>query len=342
MHVGTDGQVVQEPSTAAHREREAGQRFVREPATNGDLVRRGRDRRPGKELVPGSKPGGWWSHGGVFRVLAGPRVDRLRRLGLYQTALRLRDERALARTPRTHCDPRNACAALDLGAIFGAADPRLWGYVSGRIDAAGLEGNFGGVLPSERRAISALVAYLQPKNVLEIGTHVGSSTIAIAATLAGSDARITTVDVRDVNDPQTRPWAHYGARSAPAEIVRGEAPVAFVTSASIRFLASSEEHYDLILLDGDHSAATVYREVPLALSRLAPGGVLLMHDYFPGGRQLWPDGEMILGPYLAVDRHISEGAQIRDVPFGQLPWPTKLTSHATSLAVILRSPQSAP
>ena len=34
---------------------------------------------------------------------------------------------------------------------------------------------------------------------------------------------------------------------------------------------------------------TVYREVPLALGLLKPGGIILLHDFYPGARPLWSD-----------------------------------------------------
>ncbi|MGZ3585163.1 MAG: class I SAM-dependent methyltransferase, partial [Ktedonobacterales bacterium] len=99
------------------------------------------------------------------------------------------------------------------------------------------------------------------------------STLTLAATLASTNARITTVDIADVHDPVAREWEKYGAPRSPAEIVRGLAPVTFVVGDSLSYLARAGEQYDFIFLDGSHLAATVY-ELPLALQRLAPGGVV--------------------------------------------------------------------
>ncbi len=207
--------------------------------------------------------------------------------------------------------------------------------MSKRIEQAGLGHNDGGVNPGDRRAISAIVAHRLPETVLEIGTHVGSSTLTLAATLDHIGSRIKTVDIADVNDARTRPWARYGAPHSPAEIVRGLAPVEFFVDSSLSYLADTDERYDFIFLDGDHSAATVYQELPLALSRLRRGGVILMHDYFPQGRRLWDEGELILGPFLAVRRLLKEGWPINVLPLGELPWPTKLGRNVTSLALVL-------
>ncbi len=69
---------------------------------------------------------------------------------------------------------------------------------------------------------------------------------------------------------------------------------------------------------------------------LNEGGVILLHDFFPGMRSLWPDGAMLPGPALAVERLRSEGAGVEALPLGELPWPTKLGSNVTSLALLSR------
>lgn len=67
----------------------------------------------------------------------------------------------------------------------------------------------------------------------------------------------------------------------------------------------------MIFLDGDHSAEVVYQEIPLALRRLEPPGLIMLHDYFPDQRPLWPGREPVVGPNLGVGRIVSEGAGLR-------------------------------
>jgi predicted O-methyltransferase YrrM len=202
-----------------------------------------------------------------------------------------------------------------------------------------------GVNSGDRRAIFYLIDFFKPTKVLEIGTHVGASTIHIALALFGKDYQkddkfLTTVDIHDVNDPKTKPWVSFGSKHSPVEMITnmgyGEA-VDFVTMKSLDFLKSSNEKYDFIFLDGDHSATTVYQEVPAALELLNPGGVILLHDYFPDMESLWDNARIIRGPYLAVDRLIKEGADFKAIPLGALPWPTKRGSNVTSLALLSKS-----
>jgi predicted O-methyltransferase YrrM len=102
-------------------------------------------------------------------------------------------------------------------------------------------------------------------------------------------------------------------------------------------LREEGEPYDLIFLDGDHRLKTVVAESPAALRRLRPGGFLLLHDFFPGLRPLWPDGKVIEGPQLAVRRLQRAGWRIDVRPLGDLPWPTKLGTARTSLALLGRA-----
>ena len=181
--------------------------------------------------------------------------------------------------------------------------------------------------------------------MLEIGTHIGASTLHIAAALSAAagegcaPGKLVSVDINDVNSTKTRPWLKYGSAMSPAEMMREmkfDSFVNFITRDSYDFLVSCEDRFDFIFLDGDHAAGTVYQEVPAALKLLKPGGIILLHDYFPGLDPLWSNGSLIPGPFLAIERLRSEGARLHVLPLGELPWQTKLGSHVTSLALLLR------
>jgi predicted O-methyltransferase YrrM len=219
-----------------------------------------------------------------------------------------------------------------------------WNAVEPELRALAITDRSGGVNPGDRRAIFHLLRGLRARSVLEVGTHIGASTVHAVAALRltrGEDPAgisLTTVDISDVNDPVGRPWIKHGSTYAPREMVAkmgAEGWVSFVTSPSLLFLSTCEQRFDLVFLDGDHAADTVYREIPAALRVLRPGGVILLHDYFPGGAPLWSNGVVLPGPWLATERLRAEGAPIRILPLGELPWPTKLNSSVTSLALLV-------
>ena len=202
----------------------------------------------------------------------------------------------------------------------------------------------GGVNPGDRRALFYLVSALRPKNVLEIGTHVGASTIHIAAALESNygevgTGRLVTVDIEDVNDSPTAAWKVAGLPLSARhriERLKGRADVTFVTATSLDFLARSNDRFDCIFLDGDHSADAVFAELVRAPSRLNPGSVIILHDFFPDHRPLWSDGRVDHGPVGATERLRQMGAAVEVLPLGALPWPTKFDSSVTSLAVVTK------
>jgi predicted O-methyltransferase YrrM len=156
----------------------------------------------------------------------------------------------------------------------------------------------------------------------------------------GIEATLFTADIQDVNDPVARPWLKHRSARSPRAMVEALGCgdfVRFEVTPSLRRLARDDRRYGLIFLDGSHDADMVYQEIPLALRRLEQPGLIVLHDYFPGGRPLWPSSPPILGPDLAIGRLIAEGAGLRAVPLGDLPWPTKLGTHTTSLAVLSRA-----
>ncbi|HEX2217204.1 MAG TPA: class I SAM-dependent methyltransferase [Gemmatimonadales bacterium] len=170
----------------------------------------------------------------------------------------------------------------------------------------------------------------------------GASTVHLAAGLADAhpgpaERRLLTVDIKDVNHPETAAWRSFQLPQSPGDAMRRlgyDRLVEFRIGRSLEVLGESDERYDLIFLDGDHRLETVAAEIPLALARLRAGGLLLLHDFFPALRPLWPDGKVIDGPQRAVHRLQRAGWPIEVLPLGELPWPTKLGTSRTSLALL--------
>lgn len=197
-----------------------------------------------------------------------------------------------------------------------------------------------GVNPGDRRALYYLVSAFKPENLLEIGTHIGASTIFFAETLRRNSptAHMTTVDIMDVNQQQG-PWKKCGLKMTPRDYLHHlnlADRVTFCAMSSAHFLQTTGERFDFIFLDGDHAASTVYNEISWALRLLSPGGVILLHDFYPDAQPLFHDRNIIPGPFMAVDRIIKENPSITVTPLGQLPWETKQGLKTTSLALLTR------
>ncbi|MBN2492010.1 MAG: class I SAM-dependent methyltransferase [Planctomycetes bacterium] len=260
--------------------------------------------------------------------------------------IRLRKElEQLGRAQRAECRPDNLRSErqISLSDIFASRDIHdIWLESEKEIKTFRIPDGTGGVNPGDRRAIYYLVSALKPVSVLEIGTHIGASTIHIASALrnsSGKNANLTTVDIVDVNSPIEKPWLRYGATHSPMEMTDGlghGALVHFVTDTSLNCAAHCQSTFDFIFVDGDHSAATVYQEIAVALSLLRRNGVILLHDYFPDMKPLWSNGSVIPGPFLATEKLRGEGVKVTVLPLGALPWPTKLESRVTSLGLLVK------
>jgi predicted O-methyltransferase YrrM len=253
------------------------------------------------------------------------------------------DDRALREQPKLPFDGTNLrpSSRIDLAAAMNDATIGV-AFTEDHTKIAKAYGAgeiFGGVNPGDRRALYHLIAHFQPKQLLEIGTHVGASTVYIASALRRfvDGGQLTTADIADVNGPKAA-WKSLGLPAPPARYISdlGLAGITtFVTKPAAEMLQTAER-YDLIFLDGDHSPRAVYREVSAALNVLSPPGLILLHDFYPSGKPLTPDGGVIRGPSTAADRINGEAEGLVFIPLGNLPWQTKGGGNATSLALVAK------
>lgn len=251
--------------------------------------------------------------------------------------------------PKEKLDAKNLIheQEVNLSEILNSKEiTNFWEQSKKEIDAFEIPDGTGGVNPGDRKALYYLLCHFKPKSILEVGTHIGASTLHIASALyktqvkQGQHVDFTTVDIRDVNCTKEKPWLNYGTKFSPLEMIAKFGYDQFTTfkaGMSLDLIKTTSETFDFIFLDGDHSGGTVYQEIPAALNILNKNGVILLHDYFPNMKPLWSNGSLVEGPYLATERLINEGANIKVIPLGNLPWPTKLGTNITSLALLVRA-----
>jgi len=267
-----------------------------------------------------------------------------------ETSIRIRRHtKRLMSVPSLQCDAAKLRSARETDPqemLRSSSAERLWHNFRDRLAAFAIPDGTGGVNPGERQAIFYLISALKPSSVLEVGTHIGASTVHISSALAATQeqtrkpVRLVSVDISDVNDGQAKPWLKHGGTKSPKQMIRElghEGFVEFVVDSSLNYLERSANRFDFIFLDGDHAPDVVYKEIPAALKVLNENGVILLHDYYPDMKPLWSVDSVIPGPFLATRRLATEGADLVVIPFGSLPWPTKLQSNASNLALVLRA-----
>lgn len=146
--------------------------------------------------------------------------------------------------------------------------------------------------PLELFCLGALVRSSGARNIFEIGTFEGTTTLQLALNTP-ADAAIWTLDLpADAVDrtrypvlPQERP---YILKSAPGGRFRGTAEATkirqLVGDSATFPLGPYEGRMDLVVVDGSHALDYVRSDSAHALALARPGGWIVWHDY-----GVWPD-----------------------------------------------------
>lgn len=177
-----------------------------------------------------------------------------------------------------------------------------------------------------------LIAQLRPRRVLEIGCYEGRATTYFIGGLASQGLQLTCIDT----------WA--GGGDLPSEQMIGvesrfDHNVALAIEqagtphlvdvykvkqrsarALARLIAEGFQPFDLIYVDGSHTAPDVLTDAVLAFQLLRPGGAMVFDDYRwqfePQGRQ-----DALNMPKPAIDAFINLNMrELVAMPFGHGNW----------------------
>lgn len=145
-----------------------------------------------------------------------------------------------------------------------------------------------GMLPlTELVVLAALCKYLQPKRALEIGTHKGSSALAMAMHTP-PEAEIFTLDLPSWDATTMYPVDNGEITGKPfsiGDLYRGTAyekkiRQLYGDSAGFDFEALRNA-IDLVFIDGSHTYENVKIDTQNAWEVLRRGGVIIWDDYHP-------------------------------------------------------------
>ena len=161
--------------------------------------------------------------------------------------------------------------------------------------------------PETARLLAVLIRALAPRQLLEIGTSNGYSTLWLADAARDVGAAVVSVDVDAERSAQA------GVNLAAAGLA--EFVELRVEDAALTLATAPAETYDLILLDAERDAYTAY----------------------------WPDIARVLGPHglLAVDNAISHAADLEafeDLISSDDRFIHALCPTGAGLLVLTRSP----
>ena len=129
-----------------------------------------------------------------------------------------------------------------------------------------LSGHFQG------RFLSMISKMIRPKNVLEIGTYTGYSSLCILEGLA-ENGKITTIDCNEELEDIVRDYIEKAKATEKIEYLIGDA---------MQIIPSLKEEYDLIFIDADKENYVNYYH--LVFDKLKIGGFIITDNVLWSGK----------------------------------------------------------
>lgn len=144
--------------------------------------------------------------------------------------------------------------------------------------------------------LNKTIGYSQrPTHILEIGAYEGCSTIFFAENLCQHpESSITTVDYWPNKDEVQKTFHQNISLCSNSEKIKLLNMPSLVALSSL--IKDHRNHFDLIYIDGSHTAADVITDAVLSYALAKPNGIIMFDDY------LWrPERSLTQRPKLAID-----------------------------------------
>jgi predicted O-methyltransferase YrrM len=151
---------------------------------------------------------------------------------------------------------------------------RIMSLIRGRTPDFGI---FTHLTPDEIQRLSDLSGGLPGhSNIVEIGSYLGASSLALAHGARRTHSSVFCVDTwanEGMSEGERDTWPEF-----QKNIERDRDCITPLRGRSVDIASIFEGNIDLLFLDGDHSWEGVRRDLASWAPKLKPGGWLLMHD----------------------------------------------------------------
>jgi predicted O-methyltransferase YrrM len=121
--------------------------------------------------------------------------------------------------------------------------------------------------------VAAMARHHQARELFEIGTYLGRTTYHL--TYASEGAVVTTVNLPPEADPTWGPYQQIYFRGRP----RAEQIRQVWADSTMLDTTPYRGRMNFVFVDGDHSYEAVKADTRTAFDVLAPGGIIVWHDY---------------------------------------------------------------
>ena len=146
--------------------------------------------------------------------------------------------------------------------------------------------------PVRYRQLIDIARQKRPRRVLEIGTWNGRRAIDINSAVPGGieyvgfDLFEFANDKTDAEEKNVKP--HHGVNGVLQRLMAGGVNVEGLHVGNTRdslpkYVETNPEKFDLIFIDGGHSVETIASDLDACLQLIAPGGVMVLDDWYEGG-----------------------------------------------------------
>ena len=150
----------------------------------------------------------------------------------------------------------------------------------------------GSVSPQMGNFLRALIINIAPRNVIEIGSFIGVSSLWIASAMAEYKRRDTLYCIDLFPSHTYNPWCPgitlmdpFYFMSKNMQVCGFQDHVTIHKGNSIQLLPSIAQNIgdsiDFVMIDGDHSIEGCIKDFELVAPYVATGGYILFHDVFP-------------------------------------------------------------